>query len=513
MNIKENLKKLNEKRKGAETLKSEIQHQKGKLTARERITLLLDESSFVELDSFVESRFSQFGMDKKKVPGDGVITGFGKIDGRQVYIYSQDFTKIGGSLGEMHAKKIVNVIDLALKTGTPVIGIIDSGGARIQEGVASLDGYGSIFQKMIKASGVIPQIAVIVGPSAGGASYSPGLADFVFMVDKIGQMYITGPEVIKSVTGEETSFEALGGAETHSQISGCSHFKFNSEENCFLEVRRLFSYLPQNNLEDPPTKKGLFSDFFEKENLELLNVIPEKEEKGYDIQQVINEVFDKNSFLEIHKDFAQNVVVGLALLQGQVLGVIAPQPKVLAGVLDIDSSDKIARFVRFCDAFNISLLNLVDVPGYLPGTDQEQGGIIRHGAKILYAFSEASVPKVSLILRKAFGGAYIALCSKHLGYDKVIAWPSAQLAVMGAEQAVKIIYRKEITAAKDPKKAEAEKVEEFKKTLSCFEAAKLGQVDTIIDPKDTRKVLVEIFSSLKNKREAKVPRKHGNIPL
>ncbi|MCK5044485.1 acyl-CoA carboxylase subunit beta [Candidatus Parcubacteria bacterium] len=513
MSIKENLKKLEEKTKEAEGLKSEIQHQKGKLTARERITLLLDEGSFFELDSFAESRFSQFGMDKKRVAGDGVIVGFGKIDSRQVYIYSQDFTKIGGSLGEAHAKKIVKIMDLALKTGTPVIGIIDSGGARIQEGIASLDGYGSIFKKMIKASGVIPQITVIVGPSAGGASYSPGLSDFVFMVDKIGQMYITGPEVIKSVTGEETSFEALGGSEVHSQKSGCCHFRFNSEENCFLEVRRLLSYLPQNNLETPPIKKGLFSDFFEKENLELSNVIPDKEEKGYDIQLVISEIFDKNSFLEIHKDFAKNVVVGLALLQGEVLGVVAPQPKVLAGVLDVDSSDKIARFVRFCDAFNIPLLNLVDVPGYLPGVDQEQAGIIRHGAKVLYAFSEASVPKVSLILRKAFGGAYIALCSKHLGYDKVITWPSAQLAVMGAEQAVKIIYRKEISAAKDSKKERAEKAEDFKKTLSCFEAAKMGQVDMIIDPKDTRKVLQEIFSSLKDKREAKVSRKHGNMPL
>ncbi|MFH1657046.1 MAG: acyl-CoA carboxylase subunit beta [bacterium] len=513
MSIKESLKQLNKKLEETKEMKDEIQHQKGKLTARERISLLLDEGSFIELDSLVESRFSQFGMDRKRIPGDGVVTGFGKIDNRQVYLYSQDFTKIGGSLGEMHAKKIVRVMDLALKTGAPIVGIIDSGGARIQEGVASLDGYGSIFQKMIKSSGVIPQITVVVGPSAGGASYSPGLADFVFMVEKTGQMYITGPEIVKSVTGEETTFEGLGGADIHSQKSGCCHFKFSSEENCFLEVRRLLSYLPQNNLENPPMKKGLFSDFFEKENLELINIIPEKDDKAYDIQLVIDGVFDKGSFLEVQADFAKNVVVGLALLQGRVMGVIATQPKFLAGVLDIDSSDKIARFVRFCDAFNIPLINLVDVPGYLPGTDQEQRGIIRHGAKILYAFSEATVPKVSLIIRKAFGGAYIALCSKCLGYDKVIAWPSAQLAVMGAEQAVKIIYRKEISASKNIKKAEAEKAEEFKNTLSCFEAAKLGQVDMIIDPKDTRKILVEIFSALKNKREAKVPRKHGNIPL
>lgn len=492
---------------------SEIQHQKGKLTARERINLLLDSETFIELDPFTESRFSQFDMAKKKIAGDAVITGFGKIDGRQVYIYSQDFTKIGGSLGEMHAKKIVKVIDLALKTGNPVVGIIDSGGARIQEGIASLDGYGEIFQKMIKASGIIPQITIIAGPSAGGASYSPGLSDFVFMVKKIGQMYITGPEVIKSVTGEEISFEDLGGTETHSQKSGCAHFVFKTEEACFSGVRDLLSYLPQNNLEDPPFKKSFFSEFFERESMKLLKIVPKEEEKAYDMKDVIKEIFDKNSFLEIQENFAKSVMVGFTLLNGQVVGLVANQPKVLAGILDIDSSNKIARFVRFCDAFNIPLVTLVDVPGYLPGIDQEQGGIIRHGAKILYAFSEATVPKVSLILRKAFGGAYIALCSRYLGYDRIIAWPSAKIGVMGSKQAVKIIYKKAIARAKDPEKVEKEKVEEYEKVLSCFEAAKMGQVDMVINPKNTRKRLVETFLSLKDKREPKSNRKHGNIPL
>ncbi len=492
---------------------AEIQHQKGKLSAKERIELLVDEDSFVEIDPLVETRFSQFGMDKKKVPGDAVICGWAKVKARQIYLYSQDFSKIGGSLGEMHAKKIVKIYDLALKTGCPVVGIIDSGGARIQEGVASLDGYGAIFQKMIKASGVIPQITVIAGPSAGGACYSPGLSDFVFMVKKIGQMYITGPEIIKTVTGEEVSLESLGGAALHNQKSGCAHFISETEEQCFTQVKTILSYLPQNNLENPPRRKGLLSEFFERESARLLEIVPKQEEKTYDMKMAIQEIFDRDTFLEVQKDFAQNALVGFVYLDSKLVGIVASQPKVLAGVLDINSSDKISRFVRFCDAFNIPLITLVDVPGYLPGIEQEYGGIIRHGAKILYAFSEATVPKISLIFKKAFGGAYIALCSRELGFDKVIAWSGAQIGVMGAEQAVKIIFRKEIENSKNPIKIEKEKIKEYKKTLSCSEAAKMGQVDIIIEPKQTRKTLIKCLDSLLNKRESKPARKHGNMPL
>jgi len=493
----------------------EKQHQRGKLTARERISLLLDPGSFVELDPFVESRFDILGLDKKKFPGDAVITGFGKIDGRRVYLYSQDFSKIGGSLGEMHGQKIVKVIELAQKSGCPIIGIIDSGGARIQEGISSLDGYAAIFRLMVRASGVVPQISVIAGPSAGGASYAPGLSDFIFMVEGISQMYITGPEVIKKVTGESVSFEELGGASLHSLKSGCAHFVFQSERDCFLGVRKLLSYLPQNNLEDPPRQRSIVSEFFEKEeNYKLLEIVPEDEEKGYDVREVIEEIFDKNSFFEIQSEFAINSIIGFGRLAGYVVGIVANQTKFMAGTLDIDSSDKVSRFVRFCDAFNIPLINLVDTPGYLPGTDQERKGIIRHGAKVLYAFAEATVPKISLIMRKAFGGAYIALASHYLGQDIVISWPIAQIAVMGPEQAVKIIYKKELSESKDPKKLEREKIQELRETfLNPYQAAKLGQVDMIIHPKDTRSVLIKCLESLLNKREAKIARKHGNIPL
>ena len=515
MNFKKEIEKLAAKRGELEKPEFvERQHQKGKLTARERIELLLDPESFVELDPFVESRFDIFGLDQKKIPGDAVITGWGKINGRPVYLYSQDFSRMGGSLGELHGQKIVKVIELAQKTGCPSIGIIDSGGARIQEGISSLDGYAAIFRAMIKSSGVVPQITVVVGPSAGGASYSPGLSDFVFMVEGISQMYITGPEIIKSVTGEKISFDELGGAAVHGLKSGCAHFVFKSEQDCFLGVKKLLSFLPQNNLEDPPRQKGLFADFFERENQKLLEIVPEDEKKGYDMKEVIEEIFDKNSFLEVQSGFALNVIVGLARLDGYVVGIVANQTKLMAGILDIDSSDKVARFVRFCDAFNIPLINLVDTPGYLPGTDQEYRGIIRHGAKVLYAFAEATVPKISLILRKAFGGAYIALASRQLGYDRVLAWPSSQIAVMGPEQAVKIIYRKEIAESKDPRKLEKEKIQELKEFfLNPYQAAKLGQVDMIIHPKDTRATLTKCLESLLNKRESKIARKHGNIPL
>lgn len=515
MNFKKEIEKLNNKR--SELEKAELvekQHKKGKLSARERINLLVDPDTFVETDPLVESRFAELGMDQKRFPGDAVVTGFGKVNNRQVYIYAQDFAKIGGSLGEMHGKKIVKVINLARKTGSPIIGIIDSGGARIQEGIASLDGYAAIFNAMIKASGVVPQISIVVGPSAGGASYAPGLSDFVLMVRSISQMYITGPEVIKSVTGEKISYEDLGGSTVHGVKSGCCHLVFDNEEDCFNGTKQLLSYLPQNNLEDPQKQKSIFSEFFEKENYALLKIVPEEEEKGYDMKEVILEIFDKNSFLEIQPGFAPSVVVGFARLAGNVVGVIANQTKFIAGTLDINSSDKVARFVRFCDAFNTPLINLVDTPGYLPGADQEYQGIIRHGAKVLYAFAEATVPKISIILRKAFGGAYIALASRQLGYDKVIAWVSAQIAVMGPEQAVKIIYKKEIAESKNPKKTEKERTKELKEAfLNPYQAAKLGQVDIIINPKDTRNSLITSLESLLNKREVKILKKHGNIPL
>ncbi len=516
MNFEKEIEKLNKKLAELENPELiEKQHQKGKLTAKERLNLLLDAGSFVEFDQFVESRFGGLGMDKKKFPGDGVLTGFGKISGRPIYFYSQDFSKIGGTLGEMHGKKIVKIYEAALKIGCPVIGIIDSGGARIQEGISGLDGYASIFREQVRASGVIPQISIIVGPSAGGASYAPGLSDFVFMVEGISQMYITGPEVIKKVTGEEASFEDLGGAVLHSQKSGCAHFVFKNEEDCFSGVKKLLSYLPQNNLDDPARQKSIISEFFEKEeNYRLQEIVPEQEEKGYDMKELIAELFDKNSFFEVQANFAVNSLVGLARLSGYVVGLVANQPKSLAGTLDIDSSDKISRFVRFCDGFNIPLINLVDTPGYLPGKDQERGGIIRHGAKVLYGFAEASVPKISLILRKAFGGAYIALCSKELGYDKVIAWPSAQIAVMGPEQAVKIIYKNELAESKEPEKLEKAKIQELRDVfLNPVQAAKLGQIDLIIHPKDTRIILLRLLESLLNKREPKIARKHGNIPL
>jgi len=493
----------------------EKQHQKGKLSARERVVLFLDEGSFVELDPFVEPRFEKLGMDKKKVPGDAVITGFGKINNRSVCISSQDFSKIGGSLGEMHSNKIVKVIKLARTTGCPMISIVDSGGARIQEGILSLDGYAAIFKEMIKASGVIPQISIIAGPSAGGASYAPGLSDFVFMIQDIAQMYITGPSVVQKVTGEKVSFEELGGSLVHNSKSGCSHFSFDSEKDCFLGVKKLLSYLPQNNLENPIKDTDIFSEFFEKEkNKKLLKIVPEKKEQGYDMKEVIEEIFDKTSFFEVHSNFAKNSITGFAKLGGSVVGIIANQPKVMAGTLDIDSSDKIARFVRTCDSFNIPLINLVDTSGYLPGTSQERRGIIRHGAKILYAFSEATVPKISLILRKAYGGAYIALASRKLGYDTVIAWPSAQIAVMGPEQAVRIIYKKDIAKSKNPARFEKSKIKELEDLfLSPYQAAKLGQIDMIIDPQETRMILIKCLESLANKKGEKVARKHGNIPL
>jgi propionyl-CoA carboxylase beta chain len=516
MKFKKEIEKLNKEVSALENDKEldEKQHLKGKMTARERIGLLLDEGSFVETDAFVESRANAMGMEKKKFPGDSVVAGFGKINKRPVCVYSQDFSRMGGSLGEMHGKKIAKVIEQAQMTGCPVVGIIDSGGARIQEGVSSLDGYAGIFRAMVRASGVVPQISIVVGPSAGGASYAPGLSDFVFMVEGVSQMYITGPEVIKKVTGEDVTMEKLGGASVHSSKSGCAHLVFPTENECFAGAKRLLSYLPQNNMEDPARQENFFAEIFEKEeNEKILDIVPEEQEKGYDMKELIAEIFDNNSFFEISPSFASNSIVGLARISGNVAGIVANQAKSMAGVLDIDSSDKIARFVRFCDAFNIPLINLVDTPGYLPGTGQEYQGIIRHGAKVLYAYAEATVPKISLILRKAFGGAYIALASRALGYDKVIAWPAAQIAVMGAEQAVKIIYRKELAGSSNPRKLEKEKIKEMNEVSDAFSAAKLGQVDLIVDPRRTRQTLSRCLEALLNKRESGPARKHGSMPL
>ncbi|MFA5368706.1 MAG: acyl-CoA carboxylase subunit beta [Candidatus Paceibacterota bacterium] len=512
MKFEKEIKKLKDKLDSLKDVESdEKQRKKGKLTARERIALLLDVDSFVEIGSFVESRFSEDQLGKKKFIGDSVVVGFGKINNRMVYVYSQDFSKMGGSLGEMHGKKIAETIALAEKNGCPIIGIIDSGGARIQEGLSSLDSYASIFKNMVRASGVVPQISVVVGPSAGGASYAPGLSDFVFMVEGVSQMYITGPEVIKRVTGEYVELEDLGGAFVHCSKSGCAQFIYQNENDCFAGVKKLLSYLPQNNLEDSCLEG---SQSIGGSNERLLEIVPEEQEKSYNMKEVIAEVFDTNSFFEVHSLFAQNIVVGFARLSGRVVGVVANQAKFSAGVLDIDSSDKIAKVVRFCDAFNLPIINLVDTPGYLPGTSQEHQGIIRHGAKILYAYAEASVPKISLILRKAFGGAYIALASRDLGYDKVIAWPGAQVAVMGPEQAVKILYKRLLSESSNPEKIEQEKIGELKDNfLNPFEAAKLGQIDMIIDPRDTRKILIKCLESISTKRENKIMRKHGVMPL
>ncbi len=483
---------------------AELQHKKGKLTARERLKYLLDVVSFVELDAFAELQSKE--LEKKKA-GDGVITGYGTINKRHVYVYAQDFSFMGGSMGEMHNKKIANVMELALKTGCPCIGLLDSGGARIQEGVAALDAGGRIFQLNTTMSGIVPQISAILGPCAGIAVYSPALTDFIFMVKKTSYMFITGPDVIKTVTGEIINFESLGGANQHSEKSGVAHFIADNEKECLDMIKVLLSYLPQNNLENPPYHA---TDSL-RETKKLEAIVPEDTRKTYDIKDVISEIFDKKSFFEVQASFAANAVVCFARLNGNVVGIVANQPKVLAGCLDINSSDKIARFVRFCDCFNIPLIDIVDVTGYLPGTEQEHNGIIRHGAKVLYAYSEATVPKISLVLRKAYGGAYIALVSKDMGFDKVLAWPTAEIAVMGAEQAVSIINKDEIS--KNPK-AKFELIKKYtEKYLNPYEAAKLGKVDMIIEPKETRIVLIKYLEMLLSKREKRPAKKHGNMPL
>jgi propionyl-CoA carboxylase beta chain len=488
------------------------QHEQGKLTARERVTLLLDEGSFAEIDRFVVHRTSDFGMADKKYPGDGVVTGSGTIDGRPVFVFSQDFTVFGGSLGEANAQKICKIMDLAMKTGVPVVGLNDSGGARIQEGVLSLGGYADIFLRNTLASGVIPQISAIMGPCAGGAVYSPAITDFVFMVENTSYMFVTGPNVVKTVTHEEVSSEDLGGARTHASKSGVAHFTARDDSECLARVRRLFSFLPQNNSEDPPHQDP--GDDPARADVDLDTLVPADPQKPYDVKEVIRRVVDRGDFLEVHERFARNIVVGFARLDGRAIGVVANQPAHLAGCLDIDASRKAARFVRFCDAFNVPLVTFEDVPGFLPGTAQEYGGIIDHGAKLLYAYCEATVPKLTVILRKAYGGAYDVMSSKHIRADVNLAWPTAEIAVMGPKGAVEIIYKREIQKAKDPAVEQARFEAEYKRRFANpYSAAERGYVDDVIEPRFTRQRLIAAMRWLKNKREELPRRKHGNIPL
>lgn len=489
----------------------EKQHSKGKLTARERIELLVDPGTFQEYDMFVKTRSSYFGLDKKFIPCDGVVTGTGMVNRRRVALYSQDFTAVGGSLGEMHALKIVKMQELAMKLGIPFIGINDSGGARIQEGVDSLMGYGEIFIRNVKASGVIPQISLQLGPTAGGAVYSPSIMDFIIMTEK-ATMYITGPNVVQAVTGEKVSHEELGGGVIHNEKSGVAHFLAADDEEAILLAKTLLSYLPDNNLQEPEVIET--NDSVNRETLSLRELVPLEPTKVFDVKELIREVVDNGEFLEVHKNFAKNAVVGFARIGGRSVGIVANQAAYLAGVLEINSADKIARFVRFCDAFNIPLVSFVDTPGYMPGTLQEHGGVIRHGAKVLYAYSEATVPKVTVILRKAYGGAYIAMCSRHLGADAVFAYPQAEIAVMGAEGAANIIFAKEIETAENKEEVRKQKIQEYREQFSNpYRAAERGYIDDVIDPKDTRKVIANTITFLRSKSEDNPQKKHGNIPL
>ncbi|WP_026906630.1 acyl-CoA carboxylase subunit beta [Paucisalibacillus globulus] len=491
----------------------EKQHAKGKWTARERIDYLLDDGSFVELNTFIENRGTDFEMNSSIGAGDGVVTGYGKINGRSVYLFAQDFTLYGGALGEMHGKKIAAVMDLAAKNGVPFIGLNDSGGARIQEGVSSLDGYGQVFYRNAIYSGYIPQISVIMGPSAGGAVYSPAITDFVIMVEKTSQMFITGPKVIETVTGEKISSEDLGGAHIHNGKSGNAHFKAKNEEEALDHVKRLLSYLPNNNNEKPVLGEYI-EDELRNYRPELVDIVPFDSTRPYDMKKVIHQIVDEDSFYEIHADFAKNIVVGLARIKGQTVGLVCNQPKHLAGGLDIDSSDKAARFIRFCDCFNIPIITFEDVTGFFPGIKQEHGGIIRHGAKILYAYSEATVPKLTVIVRKAYGGAYVALNSKSIGADLVFAWPNAEIAVMGPEGAANIIFAKEIASSEEPERTRQEKINTYRdKFANPYIAAKLGMVDDVIDPRETRIKLIQALEMLATKQEERPKKKHGNIPL
>jgi acetyl-CoA carboxylase carboxyltransferase component len=488
------------------------QHGRGKLTARERLELLLDKGSFVETDPLARHRVRDFGLDKRRPYGDGVVTGWGTIDGRKVFVFSQDFTVFGGALGEVFAEKVCKIMDLAASTGAPVIGINDSGGARIQEGAASLAGYGHIFDRNVRTSGVIPQISIIMGPCAGGAVYSPAITDFIYMVKETSHMFITGPEVIKTVTGEDVTFEQLGGAMSHATKSGVAHFVAENEEDCLAQVRYLMSFIPSNNLEDPP--RYATTDDPERRDDSLIELIPESSREPYDMKDVITRIVDDGEFYEVQPFFAANILIGFARLDGRSVGVIANQPKVLAGTLDIDACEKAARFIRFCDAFNIPLLTFVDVPGFLPGTNQEYGGIIRHGAKLLYAFTEATVPRMTVITRKAYGGAYVVMNSKHLRADISYAWPTAEIAVMGPEGAVNIVFRHELEKADDKEARRTELVTEYEqKFANPYLAADRGYVDDVIEPAETRPRLIKALRMLETKREAVPGRKHGNIPL
>ena len=486
--------------------------EKGKLTARERLELLFDPGTFQETDMFVKHRCVNFGMETVDIPSEGVVTGYGLVEGRSVCAYSQDFTSRAGSLGEMHAKKICKIMDLALKSGVPIIGINDSGGARIQEGVDALSGYGQIFFRNSNASGVIPQISAIMGPTAGGAVYSPAMTDFVFMVKNSSYMFITGPEVIKSVTGEEVSFEDLGGASAHTQKSGVAHFACESDAETIQQIKELLSFLPANNLEDPPPLPA--NDPPDREDAVLDALIPDNPNRAYDMKKVIASIVDHGHFFESQADFAKNIIVGFARLNGQTIGIIANQPMVYAGCLDINASDKATRFIRFCDAFNIPLLTIADVPGYLPGTQQEWGGIIRHGAKLLWCYSEATVPKLLLVTRKSYGGSYLAMCSRDLGADVALSWPTGEIAVMGASGAASVIHRREIKESEDPGAKRKEKIAEYDELFSNpYRAANRGYIDAVIVPSQTRPKLIAALEILRTKREVRAPKKHGNIPM
>lgn len=513
---KEKLDLLQEKRSAIELgggqKRIDKQHSSGKLTARERLNRLFDENTFVELEAFVKHRCSNFGMEKQEIPGEGVVCGYGKVDGRLVCAFAQDFTVLGGSLGEMHAKKICKVMDLSLKLGVPVVGLNDSGGARIQEGVDALAGYGEIFYKNTLASGVVPQISAIMGPCAGGAVYSPALTDFVYVVDQTSQMFITGPQVIKTVTGEEVTAEELGGAYTHNTTSGVAHFIASNDEDCINQIKRLLSFLPSNNSEKAPIIEC--QDDANRINDILDSIVPDDSNKPYDMKEIIFEIVDSGDFYEVQPLFAQNIVTGLARINGESIGIIANQPNFMAGSLDINASDKSSRFIRMCDSFNIPILSLVDVPGFLPGTAQEYGGIIRHGAKMLYAYSEATVPKITIITRKAYGGSYLAMCSKDLGADMVLAWPTAEVAVMGPSGAANIVFKNDIKDAEDKDAMRAEKVQEYTTEFATpYKAAERGYIDDVIRPSLTRLRLADALDILSSKREERPPKKHGNIPL
>ncbi len=518
MKVSEKIELLKQKREAIKEMggksRVEKQHKKGKLTARERLELLFDPETFRELDMFVKHRSVNFGLDKVDIPSDGVIVGHGLINGRTVFAYSQDFTSRGGSLGEMHAAKICKIMDLAVKAGAPIVGLNDSGGARVEEGVDALKGYGEIFMRNSRASGVVPQISAIMGPCAGGAVYSPAMTDFVYMVKKQSHMFITSPYVIKTVTGEETTFEELGGAMTHNAKSGNAHFAYDNDEETIEAIRELLNYLPNNNLEDPPQIP--IGDTPDRVCEELDTIIPDDTKMPYDMKYVIESVLDQGEFYEVHEHYAENAIVGFGRLDSHAVGIIGNQPLIQAGCLDIDASDKISRFVRTCDAFNIPLVTFVDVPGYLPGVEQEKGGIIRHGAKLLWSYAEATVPKFTVVTRKDYGGAYLAMCSKPLGADMVFAWPTAEIAVMGAKGAVEVIstYRKEICEAEDVDAKTQEKITEYEEAFNVpYLAAQRGYIDAVIIPSETRSRLIDALKALNTKTEVLPPKKHGNIPL